>query len=83
MSSKPTPGVSGAARSRGARPLRWIALAFAVLALAAALAAGLLPRLSAKEEPRKQARELNVPAVAVITPKRGESVHELVLPGNI
>lgn len=71
-----------AARS-GAHSLRWIALTLAVLALAAALAAGLLPRLSAKEELRKQARELNVPAVAVIAPRPGESVHELVLPGNI
>jgi RND family efflux transporter MFP subunit len=82
MSSKPVPGVPAAARS-GARPLRWIALVLAVLALAAALAAGLLPRLSAKEELRKQARELNVPTVAVIAPQPGESIHELVLPGNI
>lgn len=81
MSAKPTPGVPAA--REGGRPLRWIVLALAVMVLSAALAAGLLPRLSAKEELRKQVRELNVPAVAVITPKRGEAVHELVLPGNI
>ena len=51
--------------------------------VAAALTAGLLPRLSAKEELKKQARELNVPTVAVIKPKLGEAAQELVLPGNI
>src|SRR5262245_22724742 len=82
MSAKAIPLVPTALRS-GGRALPWIMLALVVLALGAALAAGLLPRLSAKEELRKQARELNVPAVAVIAPKRGEAVHELVLPGNI
>jgi RND family efflux transporter MFP subunit len=64
-------------------PLRWIAIGLGAVALAAALAAGLLPRLSAKEELKKQARELNVPTVAVVQPKRGAAVEELVLPGSI
>ena len=83
MSSNATPGPPPAGRSRARAPLRWIAIGLGVLVLAAALAAGLLPRLSAKEELKKQARELNVPTVAVIQPKRGEATQELVLPGNI
>jgi RND family efflux transporter MFP subunit len=83
MSSNATPSPPPAGSRKGGAPLRWIALGLGVLVLAAALAAGFLPRLSAKEDLRKQARELNVPAVAVIEPKRGEATQELVLPGNI
>src|SRR5262245_46495561 len=83
LSPNPTPGLPPAGRTKGRWGLRWIVLGLGVIVLAAALTAGLLPRLSAKEELKKQARELNVPTVAVIKPKRGEAVQELVLPGNI
>jgi RND family efflux transporter MFP subunit len=83
MSSNVAPGTPPAGRSKARSPLRWIAIGLGVLVLAAALAAGLLPRLSAKEELKKQARELNVPTVAVIQPRPGEAAQELVLPGNI
>ena len=73
MSSNATPGLPPAGSSRPRGPMRWIVIGLAVVALAAALTAGLLPRLSAKEELKKQARELNVPTVAVIQPKRGEA----------
>jgi hypothetical protein len=83
MSSNVAPGTPPAGRSKARSPLRWIAIGLGVLVLAAALAAGLLPRLSAKEELKKQARELNVPTVAVIQPRPGEAAQELILPGNI
>lgn len=83
MGSNATPGLPPSGRSKPRGRLRWIALTVGVLAVAAVLTAGLLPRLSAKEELKKQARELNVPTVAVIQARRGEGTQELVLPGNI
>jgi len=83
MSSRTRSGAPGYGSTRGRVSLRWLAVSGAVIVLAAALAAGLLPRLSAKEELKKQTRELNVPAVAVIAAKPGAAVQELVLPGNI
>ena len=83
MNSNATPGPPPTRGSRTRVLLRWMAIGLGVILLAAALAAGLLPRLSAKEELKKQARELNVPTVAVIRPKAGAAVEELVLPGNI
>jgi RND family efflux transporter MFP subunit len=83
MSSNPGPGLPPAGTTQGGWRLRWIVLGLGVVVLAAALAAGLLPRLSAKEELKKQARDLNVPTVAVIKPKPGAAAQELILPGNI
>ena len=80
MNSTPIPG---AAADRRSRPLRWAAILLMVVAVAAAVTAGVLPRLNAKEELKKQAQELNVSTVAVIAPKPGEVVQELVLPGSI
>jgi RND family efflux transporter MFP subunit len=47
------------------------------------LAAGLLPRLSAKEALKQQAQALNTPTVSVIQPKAGAATQELILPGNV
>jgi len=58
-------------------------IALVILVVGGALTAGLLPRLSAKEELKKQARDLNVPTVAVVKPKVGGAAQELILPGNI
>jgi RND family efflux transporter MFP subunit len=62
--------------------LRWMVLAVVVLIFAGALAAGLLPRLNAREA-LKQAQTLNIPTVSVTSPKAGGAAQELVLPGNI
>ena len=77
----PGPDLTGVRRRRA--PVGWIALAAFILVLAAALAAGFLPRISAKEALKKQAQALNVPTVSVIQPKPGAAVQELVLPGNV
>jgi RND family efflux transporter MFP subunit len=62
--------------------MRWLVLAVIVLLFAGALAAGLLPRLNARES-LKQAQTLNIPTVSVTSPKTGGAAQELVLPGNI
>jgi len=77
----PGPDLTGVRWRRA--PVGWIALAAFILVLAAALAAGFLPRISAKEALKKQAQALNVPTVSVIQPKPGAAVQELVLPGNV
>src|SRR5262245_18239089 len=77
----PDPGSRGRGERRGR--LRWVGIGLGVLALVAALTAGLLPRLGAKEELKKQARDLNVPTVTVIRPKSEDATQELTLPGNI
>jgi RND family efflux transporter MFP subunit len=64
-------------------PWRWIAAALLIVLFAAALSAGLLPRLEARDALKKEARELNVPTVTVIQPKQGSGSQELVLPGNV
>jgi RND family efflux transporter MFP subunit len=60
----------------------WLALLGLLLLLGAGIAAGLLPRLDAREA-LQQAHSLNVPTVAVTKPKTGTGAQELVLPGNI
>jgi len=55
----------------------------AVAALAVAAALTILPRLHARSEAAKETVGLNVPAVAVISPKAGEKSQEIVLPGNM
>lgn len=55
-----------------------------VLAMVAAAAAmTILPRLHANAELSKESSVLNVPTVAVITPKHAEGAQEVLLPGNM
>src|ERR1700720_4612458 len=44
---------------------------------------GVVPRLRAKAALRTETRDLAIPAVVVIQPKRGDPHQEIVLPGNM
>ncbi|MGH7836338.1 MAG: efflux RND transporter periplasmic adaptor subunit, partial [Candidatus Binataceae bacterium] len=55
----------------------------ALLVLAVIVLAGVVPRMKARETLRKETRELAVPTVSVIHPKRGAPQEEIALPGNV
>ena len=55
----------------------------AALVIIAIVVAGVVPRVRAKNELKKETDTLAVPEVAVIQPKRGSSAQEIILPGNI
>jgi RND family efflux transporter MFP subunit len=73
-------------RQPGAPPrsgrTRWIAAVALLIAIGIALA-GILERRHQQTEVTKWTREQAVPTVATITPKRGVSGQQLVLPGDI
>ena len=68
-------------RSRAIRFGIWIGLLATLLAVT--IVFGILPRLQAQAELKKETAGLNVPTVSVLQPKRGNPVQELVLPGNM
>ena len=49
----------------------------------AIVVAGVVPRVRAKNELKKETDVLAVPEVGVIQPKRGSPAQEIILPGNI
>lgn len=70
------PGRSGAGRGR----LLLIGAALVAVALAVA---GIVPRMRAETALAKQSRERSLVSVQVLVPRRGATVEEVVLPGNI
>ena len=76
-SSSPSPAPGGRIRHR------WIAVGIIIVAFAAALVWGILPRLEATAALKKETQTLNVPTVSVVKPKTGDASRELVLPGNM
>ncbi|MFY9752291.1 MAG: efflux RND transporter periplasmic adaptor subunit [Candidatus Acidiferrales bacterium] len=54
-----------------------------LLIVAAIVIAGVVPRMKARAALRTETRDLAIPTVAVIHPKRGAPEQEIVLPGNI
>ncbi len=54
-----------------------------VIIVAGIVVMGVVPRLKAKAALRIETRDLAIPAVVVIHPKRGDPEQEIVLPGNI
>lgn len=71
---------SQSARRRG--KLRWVGLTAAVVAIAAA-AAGILERQRQQAEVRQWTDQQAVPIVSVITPQRGVTGAQTVLPGDV
>jgi RND family efflux transporter MFP subunit len=55
----------------------------AMVAVAAIVAAGVLPRIQARATLRKETAEMAVPTVAVVHPKRSAPAQEVVLPANV
>jgi RND family efflux transporter MFP subunit len=77
--SQPNPHHGGAEKS-GHGILIAIIAALVIIAI---VVAGVVPRVRAKNELKKETDVLAVPEVAVIQPKRGSTAQEIILPGNI
>lgn len=73
-----TPGTQAPASRRGI----WIAL-LALAVVAGIVIAGIVPRMRTTAALKTETRDLAVPTVSVIHPKRGAPQQEVVLPGNI
>ncbi|MGB8801041.1 MAG: efflux RND transporter periplasmic adaptor subunit [Candidatus Acidiferrales bacterium] len=78
-SPQPNPHHSGAEKS-GHGVLIAIIAALVIIAI---VVAGVVPRVRAKNELKKETDVLAVPEVGVIQPKRGSPAQEIILPGNI
>ncbi len=78
-SPQPNPRQSGAEKS-GHGVLIAIIAALVIIAI---VVAGVVPRVRAKNELKKETDVLAVPEVGVIQPKRGSPAQEIILPGNI
>jgi RND family efflux transporter MFP subunit len=62
---------------------RWLIAALVVLAFVGVLISGVLPRIQARANLRKETLELAAPAVSVIHPQRSAPAQEIVLPANV
>ena len=60
----------------------WVLVGVVVIALIV-LTAGILPRIQARTELKKETIEMAVPVVSVVQPKRSGSAQELILPANV
>lgn len=66
------------------RPKRHWLVALVVLAAAAILfISGVLPRVRARNNVRKETEQLAIPTVSVVQPKRSAPLQEVVLPANV
>ena len=70
--------------SRPGRPAHhyWIAL-IAALTVVALIVSGILPRIQARANLRRETQEMAVPSVTVTHPQRSPATSEIVLPANI
>lgn len=75
------PSLNAAGQNRPARPW-WIAL-LAVVTVAALFLSGILPRVKARATLSRETKELAIPTVLVVQPKRSAPAQELVLPANV
>jgi RND family efflux transporter MFP subunit len=74
-------GSRGADRSESGRGA--VVAIVTLLIVAAIVIAGVVPRMKARAALKTETRDLAIPTVAVIHPKRGAPEQEIVLPGNI
>jgi hypothetical protein len=82
-SPHPNPHLSGAG-AHNPKPGHGALIAIiAALVIIAIVVAGVVPRVRAKNELKKETDTLAVPEVGVIQPKRGSTAQEIILPGNI
>jgi RND family efflux transporter MFP subunit len=54
-----------------------------IVVVAGVIFAGVIPRLKARSEVRRQTTDLAVPTVSVVRPQHAASAQEIMLPGNI
>src|SRR5215469_9782359 len=62
---------------------RWWVVALAVLAAVLLVIFGIMPRIQADKDLRKETAQMAVPSVAVVQPKRSAPAQELILPANV
>jgi RND family efflux transporter MFP subunit len=60
----------------------WVLVGILVIAVIA-LTAGILPRIQARTELKKETAEMAIPVVSVVQPRRSGPAQELVLPANV
>ena len=60
----------------------WVLVGIVVIALIV-LTAGILPRIQARTELKKETAEMAIPVVSVVEPRRSGPAQELVLPANV
>lgn len=60
----------------------WVLVGILVIAVIA-LTAGILPRIQARTELKKETAEMAIPVVSVVRPRRSGPAQELVLPANV
>lgn len=78
MTGNLQPNAGRASQGRG----KWVAV-LAVLVVVLVVVAGIVPRLKARAALRQETRDLAIPTVNTIHPRRGEPSQEIVLPGNM
>ncbi len=85
--SKPEPAASGAPSPPRLSIASWMAIGIVLCAAAAVITyqivVGISSRVHASGRLRQETLEMAVPTVAVIHPRRGAPVEEVVLPGNV
>lgn len=66
------------------RPMRrWLLFLAAFVVVVIVVIAGVLPRIQARATLNRETREMAIPTVAVIQPKRSAPAQEIVLPANV
>jgi len=60
----------------------WVAI-LAALTVAALIVSGILPRIQASKNLRRETQEMAVPTVTVVQPRRSTTAPEIVLPANV
>ena len=62
---------------------RWWVVALAALAAVLLVIFGIMPRIQADKDLKKETAEMAVPSVSVVQPKRSAPAQELILPANV
>jgi RND family efflux transporter MFP subunit len=65
------------------RRSRWWVVALAALAAVLLVIFGIMPRIEADKDLKKETAEMAVPSVSVVQPKRSAPAQELILPANV
>jgi len=70
-------------RPKHARHSRLWILVLAILSAALLIVFGILPRIQARTELRKETADMAIPTVAVVKPKHSAPTQEIILPANV
>src|ERR1700758_5593551 len=81
-SSEPYRGTRSVGPKQTRHSRLWI-LVLAVVSAALLIVFGILPRIQARTELRKETADLAIPTVAVVKPERSAPTQEVILPANV